>query len=155
MKKVASFFVGIVVLAGLVMAAMQLYKIRDDIHTGYSTVDNIIERIFLPFIYLSLIFGGELFFSIFIFNKDIRYFMHIIIFFLIQFVIGAILIILHLDYWIDYFRHTGNVQFMLPKYQGIDFLTSWLYRLDRNIGLCLTVSSIVFFIQLYKKTRTN
>lgn len=137
---------------GIVLAIVVSYKIRQDIRIGYPTIDGLVSGTFLPLIFLNLIFGGEFVFSKFIFDKNIVFFKGIIIFFTVQFLIGAILLIPHLGYWIDYFRNYGNVQFMMPKHQ-VDFLISSLYLLDSEIGLCLIVSSIIFFVQLYKKMR--
>lgn len=152
MRKFFCYVVVIIVFVGFVLAIIESYKIRKDIRLGYQTVGNLVEITFLPFFFISFIFGGEFVFSKFFLEKDIKYFKHIIIFFLIQFLIGIVLLIPHFGYWIDYFRNYGNVQFMMSKHK-VDFLTSSLYILDTQIGLCLTISSIVFFIQLYKKFR--
>ena len=149
--KVRHYLVALMVFAGVLLALIVYYKFWEDKYLDYISVNNLIGETFLPFYSINLIFWGELIFSKSIFDKSSVYLKEIVIFFIVQLSIGAILIILHSGYWIDYFRNDGIEQYMLPKYQKIDFLTSSLIEFDTELGLCLLVSSIIFFVQLLKK----
>lgn len=152
MKKFFGYVVVIIVFLGIVLAIVTSYTMRKNIREDDQTVEDFLIVTFFPFYFTIAILGGEFVFSKFFFNKDIKYFKYIIIFFSIQFLIGIVLLIPHLGYWIDYFRHYGHIPAMLPEHK-LDFLTSSLCILDTQIGLCLIISSILFFIQLYKKFR--
>lgn len=145
MKKFWSYVVVIIVFLGIVLAIVTSYTMRKNICENDQTAEDFLIVTFFPLYSTIAIFGGEFVFSKFFFEKDIKYFKHIIIFFGVQFLIGIVLLIPHLGYWVDYFRHYGHIPAMMPEHK-LDFLTSSLCILDTQIGSCLIISAIVFFI---------
>ena len=149
MKRIFSCIIILTIWCGFIIAIVESYKIRNDIHLNNLPIGDYIEFIFMPFISINLIFWGELVYSI---SFNISLFpKKICILFLVQLLLGGGLVVSHLGYWIDVIKNNGFSRFMKPQYQNLGYLVETKFYMDTLIGLCLFISSMCFFVICFIK----